>query len=994
MNSLTNHLRHSVRRRVCRTLRGSILATALGLMSLPALQAQIEWIGGTGGFSDGANWSGGQVPYGSNFSVANGGTAQVTTTEGTTEIASISSSSTVELLSDASARLSVGADLKVGAVGRGTLILGNQGILYTWQYYASTANSYFGLTPGSEGVLISTGGNYTTVTLYNGMQGSGNMTLSAGSILNTETAYFGFEPLSFGAMSLANSSWTIASSGIFGYGDLTVAQGGSGRLVASSSQILLKNLTLSATSGVNATVALTGGNLTASEDIFVGMNGTASFSANASAIVQARQLFVGRNAGASGTATISGGNLTLSQDLHVGALGNGTLTLENGGSVSSDIANIGFGSNAAGEINVLGGNWTNTRAIFVGVSGNGTLRIGAGGRISSESGYVGHNASGVGAIHLDGGTWTMSNTLAIGVNGTASLTANGGMISSEWGQIGLHSGSHGVASLSNSTWTVGQTLTIGDAGDGSLTLTSGSNVAANGIELAASGGVNGSLVVADSTVTTVNLLAGSGSASVSFSSARLQLPTNVQVVDTLLIDGFAPGAVVIGNGGLTVDTRGGNAIIPTVLSGNGSLTKAGAGRLRLSATNSLSGGVIVQGGALEITASGVLGTGPTILKTGELRATGNVTLSDSNPGSPPSIAISANQSATFSAVTGQTFTVGTSAFLIGTGASLISGSAGNNGSVVFAPGNVTVSSPVTQISVATGSLVAGNNALGQLTLTASSTAVAAGATLDFQDNLAAGGINALFGAGTVNTGSNTTSTLAVNSGNFSGSIAGWGGLAKNSVGTLVLSGNSSFTGGTRVNEGTLVVNGSLGFGLGNVWVFPSGTLGGSGKVGAITLAGGTLAPGNSAGTLTGGSLYWEGGTILFDLGPTSDLLVLNGALFGLDVPSGPYTFDFVDAGWSPNTTYNLITFSSTDIDKSYFNFSNGGGFAGDFNIVNGNTLQFTMTAIPEPSTWALLFAAALLGAIRLLSPNSRPASGAGRRAAGGFQAKDHRPFCT
>jgi hypothetical protein len=52
--------------------------------------------------------------------------------------------------------------------------------------------------------------------------------------------------------------------------------------------------------------------------------------------------------------------------------------------------------------------------------------------------------------------------------------------------------------------------------------------------------------------------------------------------------------------------------------------------------------------------------------------------------------------------------------------------------------------------------------------------------------------------------------------------------------------NNPFTGGTWVNEGTLVVNGSLSFGLGNVQVLPTGTLSGTGVVGGITLAGNTL----------------------------------------------------------------------------------------------------------------------------------------------------------
>ena len=50
--------------------------------------------------------------------------------------------------------------------------------------------------------------------------------------------------------------------------------------------------------------------------------------------------------------------------------------------------------------------------------------------------------------------------------------------------------------------------------------------------------------------------------------------------------------------------------------------------------------------------------------------------------------------------------------------------------------------------------------------------VATGATLNFQDHLSTGGINSLFGGGTVNIGTASTTMLTVNSGNFAGSIAG------------------------------------------------------------------------------------------------------------------------------------------------------------------------------------------------------------------------------
>jgi len=240
--------------------------------------------------------------------------------------------------------------------------------------------------------------------------------------------------------------------------------------------------------------------------------------------------------------------------------------------------------------------------------------------------------------------------------------------------------------------------------------------------------------------------------------------------------------------------------------------------------------------------------------------------------------------------------------------------------------------------------------------------------MDFQDHLASGGINNLQGNGTVNIGSSASTTLAVVSGNFSGAITGAGGLVKESTGTLILSGYSGFTGGTTINAGTLIVNGSLDTGLGPVEVNTGGTLGGTGYVGPVTLSGGTLSPGNSPGTFFPTEILWQDGDILFELGPaqgTSDF-INTGRLQGL---GSTYAFTFVDQGIVIGTTYDLISFDPTlaaAIPIGSFLFTNVGGFDGTFSYRSESPsisyLQFTV--IPEPSTWALIALAFILFAVR------------------------------
>ena len=109
---------------------------------------------------------------------------------------------------------------------------------------------------------------------------------------------------------------------------------------------------------------------------------------------------------------------------------------------------------------------------------------------------------------------------------------------------------------------------------------------------------------------------------------------------------------------------------------------------------------------------------------------------------------------------------------------------------------------------------------------------------------------ALNGTGGVfNTSANTT---------VSGAIGGTGGLWKNGTGTLTLTGINSYTGNTNIEAGKLVVNGSL---SSAVRILKSGSFGGNASiVGNLTNLG-TLAPGNSPGTVNVTGNYIEAGTL-------------------------------------------------------------------------------------------------------------------------------------
>jgi autotransporter-associated beta strand protein len=219
------------------------------------------------------------------------------------------------------------------------------------------------------------------------------------------------------------------------------------------------------------------------------------------------------------------------------------------------------------------------------------------------------------------------------------------------------------------------------------------------------------------------------------------------------------------------------------------------------------------------------------------------------------------------------------------------------------------------------------------------------------------------------------------------------GLTKSGLGSLTLSGASTYTGATTVSAGRLVVDGSI---TSATTVNSGGTLGGHGTVGAVTIkSGGVISPGNSPGTLTTGAEDWNGGgSYVWELNNASDAagakgvsydwLNIGGAL-NLTASSGtPFTIYVTSltsgnvAGVAPGFVFrasyqwiiasagSIPTFSADmfRIDTSAFanDPANQGGFA---IIQSGNDIVLTYTSVPEPKQWGVVFGLALGGFIFL-----------------------------
>ena len=207
-------------------------------------------------------------------------------------------------------------------------------------------------------------------------------------------------------------------------------------------------------------------------------------------------------------------------------------------------------------------------------------------------------------------------------------------------------------------------------------------------------------------------------------------------------------------------------------------------------------------------------------------------------------------------------------------------------------------------------------------------------------------------------------------------------VTKTGSSTFALSGSNNYSGGTSVTGGTLLVNNTSGSGTGsgNVTVNGSGTtLGGTGTIsgsvsvsntsgGAIINPGpkGTNATAGSVGTLTIGGAVTLGSsgnssTLHIDASGTLtsnwDQLVANGVT--LNATTKP-TLDVTIASgltFTSGTVYELINNTSASAISGTFNGIAQGstvtfdGYSFFASYTGGTGNDFTLTVVPEPSTW-------------------------------------------
>jgi fibronectin-binding autotransporter adhesin len=432
-----------------------------------------------------------------------------------------------------------------------------------------------------------------------------------------------------------------------------------------------------------------------------------------------------------------------------------------------------------------------------------------------------------------------------------------------------------------------------------------------------------------------------------------------------------------------------NLVIGGAISGTGfSVTKTGAGVATLSSTaSSYTGGTGISAGTLRLSASGnttaIMGTGAVTLSNGaqlDLRSTSATTFNNdlvmSTGGG--SIAVRTNDTFSPASITGS----GVLSFLSDSGNLLFTSgdfknwngqlnilqNGANNMSLRLASTFANSSMINLAIDLAAGSAISkqnGTNAttvidIGKLSSSASTSSLGASASAGsgvWLYSIGARNEDSTF-AGTVVDGSTKT------------------GIRKVGNGILTLSGTgSSFTGASSVNAGILRVDGTLtGTGLA-LTVNTGGTLGGTGSIaGTVSSVGGTIAPGDSPGTLTVSNVVTidSSSTLSYELnggntavgGGINDLLTgvtnltLDGTLNVAETVAGSFATAPVGSTW------RLINYSGTLTD----NILNIGTVptlpAGDVLKVDTSTagqVNLVLTTAPEPAGLSVLALAGVAG---------------------------------
>lgn len=773
----------------------------------------------------------------------------------------------INLMGSAAIDATAGASWTLGGgiSGTGSLTKGGAGTLVL-----SGNNTYAGTTTITDGSLrIGAGGTTGTLgvgavtnnaslvfnrsndlTVANLISGTGSVTkLGAGVLtLSAINAYSGGTTISAGTLQLGSggqnaslgsgpvSIATGASLRFDGSGSRTVSgaiSGGGSVTVGGTAIVRLLSTTGSYTGGTTVNSGILGlSGATSAGTGLITMNGgtlraLASLTLTNELTIPTGALVV--------MDSLSGQTLTLSnQPLQNGLNLNGTLRI-NGGTVQFSATNATFAENA--QLLIFGGTLRNTpssilptllNTISLTELGFGTLDLGG------QSGVAIRNLQGIGTLINDGAT-----TIIRGGNFAGSITGTQNIIST--GAFTLS----GISNFSGTTLVQSGTLTI-THGTNALGSAVGGTIVQNGATLATSR-FQCCITIQDAITVGGTGNGGIGALRVSTGAATTFNNSVSLTADTLFtseISGFefSQASTLAGNGFAL--TLGGSANVLGSWTNLSSLTKNGSGNLTFSGTNTF--------------------TGPVFLNEGAIVLQGGSALADT-------VALTIGSTASLTTVGLET--IGS---LAGSGQVFLSASFNNPGTLSIGANNtateysgrISFIGALTKVGTSTLTLSGDNSWEGVTTISAGTLQIGNGGT-----------------TGTLGTGNVVNNaSLVFNRSNdltVANLMSGGGSLTKQGAGTLILAGNNSYSGGTTISGGTL----QLGSGSGTPGTVGSGPVsiasgailrfdGAGDKIvaGAISGGGSVVVGGSGTATLNSATGSYAGGTTV-----NSGTLALAGA---------------------------------------------------------------------------------------------------------------------
>ncbi|MDC8772517.1 autotransporter-associated beta strand repeat-containing protein [Roseateles albus] len=684
--------------------------------------------------------------------------------------------------------------------------------------------------------------------------------------------------------------------------------------------------------------------------------------------------------GANGAALVfgSGSQWRSWGDMVVGSYGSASLGIIDGGAVSNGWGLVGQDKDSVAHVTVAGAgsSWTNNGKLHVGVGGKGQLLIAAGGLVSSKGAALGLEQGSSGSVTVvgAGSRWDNSGELLLGVSGAGELSIQeGGLVTSQSATLGVKSGSTGNARLIAGNWSNSGDMIVGQAGQGYVELQGGQLSNAGDLIVGQSG--QGQVLLSNGALTSSR---GGIVGAEQGSTGRVDVYTSQwNNSGDLVVGGAGTGTLVIQTGGLVNGQRG---TIGNGSSGSGSVLVNGAGSQWNNKADLFvglwgAGTLSVKDGGWVGAQNGYLGLGAGITGAAAVSGAGSQWKS-----------------------TGELHIghYGTGTLLIENGGA-VSNQAGYIGRWSGSQGAATVSGAGSQWNNA-GELYIGHQGAGSLTIKGGG--VVNNQTGHIGEGSGSSGAVSVSGwgskwnnAGNLYVGQDGAGTLSIqNSAQVTadalfiggqGTVNLEGGQLQASQGFIKVDGKLNWTGGTLSGSfvqvapgGSLVSSGDNSlqaflFNEGSV-ESKSGTLNFQGDVlGAGSFAGNVAfqaayTPGYGAATVTfnGGNVHFGGGSML--------TLELNGMQAGSDYGQllniGHLQFDGM-----LNLVFNFAPEAGSFSLLGFNSF--GGSLAADRITVSGfdrNRLDFsqlgssgslTVTAVPEPSSWALMLggAAALVG---------------------------------